>query len=98
MGKWVDASVIFGVAFINAIVGYLQEATAEKAIEALAKMVLTDPQLLNLKIRVRTQVTKAGGEFKRCGYFLLSFPPSLDGSSLEFFCLEVFSLDCSDCF
>ena len=42
MGKWVDASVIFGVASINAIVGYLQEARAEKAIEALANMVVTE--------------------------------------------------------
>ena len=42
MGEWVDASVIFSVAFINAVVGYLQEAKAEKAIEALAKMVLTE--------------------------------------------------------
>ena len=29
MGEWVDASVIFSVAFINAVVGYLQEAKAE---------------------------------------------------------------------
>ena len=28
MGEWVDASVIFSVAFINAVVGYLQEAKA----------------------------------------------------------------------
>lgn len=42
LGKWVDASVIFVVAFINALVGYLQEAKAEKAIEALAKMVVTE--------------------------------------------------------
>lgn len=37
-----DASVIFGVVLINAIVGYLQEAKAEKAIEALARMVITE--------------------------------------------------------
>ena len=42
MGKWVDASVIFVVAFFNAIIGYVQEAKAEQAIEALAKMVVTE--------------------------------------------------------
>lgn len=42
IGEWVDASVIFGVVLVNAIVGYLQEAKAEKAIEALARMVLTE--------------------------------------------------------
>jgi len=40
--EWVDAAVIFVVVIINAIVGYLQEAKAGKAIEALAKMVDTE--------------------------------------------------------
>jgi magnesium-transporting ATPase (P-type) len=40
--EWVDASVIFAVVLVNAIVGYLQEAKAERAIEALSKMVLTE--------------------------------------------------------
>ena len=42
LGEWVDGSVIFGVVLVNAIVGYLQEAKAEKAIEALARMVITE--------------------------------------------------------
>jgi Ca2+-transporting ATPase len=45
MGEWADAAVIFGVALINAIVGYIQEAKAERAIDALAKMVVTDTTL-----------------------------------------------------
>ncbi len=42
LGEWVDASVIFGVVFVNAVIGYLQEAKAEKAIDALASMVRTE--------------------------------------------------------
>jgi cation-transporting ATPase F len=40
--EWVDAGVIFGVVLVNAIVGFLQEAKAENAIAALARVVTTE--------------------------------------------------------
>jgi cation-transporting P-type ATPase F len=57
LGEWVDASVIFGVVFVNAVVGYLQEAKAERAIEALAKMVVTEATVRRdgRKQRVRSE-------------------------------------------
>ncbi|MEN9661173.1 MAG: putative cation-transporting ATPase [Verrucomicrobiota bacterium] len=39
--EWVDASVIFGVVFVNAMVGYLQESRAGRAVEALTRMITT---------------------------------------------------------
>ena len=42
LGEWVDSAVIFGVVFINAVVGFLQEAKAQKAIASLSSMVATE--------------------------------------------------------
>ncbi|MDB6151749.1 MAG: ATPase, P-type (transporting), superfamily, subfamily [Chthoniobacteraceae bacterium] len=42
LGEWVDSAVISGVVLVNAIFGFLQEAKAEKAIEALAGMIVTE--------------------------------------------------------
>lgn len=42
LGEWVDASVIFAVVLVNAVIGFLQEAKAEKAIESLSQMVATE--------------------------------------------------------
>ncbi|MDP3331492.1 MAG: cation-transporting P-type ATPase [Methylococcaceae bacterium] len=36
--EWVDSSVIFGVVLVNAIIGFIQEANALKAINALAQV------------------------------------------------------------
>ena len=41
LGEWVDASVIFGVVLVNAVIGYWQEAKAEGALAALARSVAT---------------------------------------------------------
>jgi Ca2+-transporting ATPase len=40
--EWVDCSVIFGVVLVNAIVGYVQEAKAVQAMEALARTMTTE--------------------------------------------------------
>ena len=42
LGEVVDSAVIFAVVVVNAIVGYLQESKAEKALDALARMVVTE--------------------------------------------------------
>ena len=37
LNEWIDASVILGVVLLNAIIGFVQEAKAARALEALAK-------------------------------------------------------------
>jgi cation-transporting ATPase F len=46
LGEWVDAGVILAVVVGNALIGYLQEARAEEAIDALAKLVITEATVL----------------------------------------------------
>ncbi|GAA5506024.1 cation-transporting P-type ATPase [Novipirellula caenicola] len=46
LDEWVDASVIFGVVLVNAIIGYLQESKAAKALEALARTTLTEARVI----------------------------------------------------
>ncbi|MHB8138538.1 MAG: cation-transporting P-type ATPase [Smithellaceae bacterium] len=44
--EWVDSSVIFGVVIINALIGFVQESKAERAIESLKQMMSTQANVL----------------------------------------------------
>jgi len=44
--EWVDAGVIFGVVLVNSIIGFLQESKAVKAMEALARTMVTEATVL----------------------------------------------------
>lgn len=44
--EWVDFSVILGVVLVNAVIGYIQEAKAEQAIEALKRVVSTEATVI----------------------------------------------------
>jgi len=44
--EWVDAGVIFGVVLVNASIGFIQEAKAVRAIEALARTMTTEATVL----------------------------------------------------
>jgi cation-transporting P-type ATPase F len=53
LGEWVDAGVIFGVVLVNAFIGFIQEAKAVKAIEALARTMTTEATVLRAGERLR---------------------------------------------
>ena len=46
IGEWLNASVIWGVTTTNAIISFVQEAGAEKKIEALAQAVTTEATVI----------------------------------------------------
>ncbi len=50
---WVDAGVIFGVVMLNAVVGYIQEAKAVAAIDALSKAMTTEATLIRAGEQLR---------------------------------------------
>ena len=53
LGEYVDSAVIFGVVIINAVVGYLQEAKAVQAIEALSRSMTSEATVIRGGRRLR---------------------------------------------
>lgn len=46
LGEWLDSGVIFGVVLVNAVVGFMQESKAVRAIEALARTMSPEARVL----------------------------------------------------
>lgn len=55
--EYVDSGVIFGVVLLNAIVGFLQEAKALKAIDALKNMMSTEAMCVRSGNRIKIPTT-----------------------------------------
>jgi magnesium-transporting ATPase (P-type) len=54
LGEWVDTSVILGIVLVNAIVGFVQEGRAERALDAIREML--SPQALVVRQGQRTKI------------------------------------------
>jgi cation-transporting P-type ATPase F len=51
--EWIDSGVIFGVVLVNAIVGYLQESKARRAIESLAEAMTAEATVIRAGEKLR---------------------------------------------
>ena len=46
LGLWIDAGIILGVVLINALLGFIQEGKAEKALESIRNMLCAEARTL----------------------------------------------------
>ena len=46
LNLWVDASIIFGVVILNALLGFIQEGKAEKALDSTRNMLSAEARTL----------------------------------------------------
>lgn len=58
LDEWVDAGVIFGVVLINAVIGFLQESKAIKAIDALARSMASEATVIRSGTKQKVSSTE----------------------------------------
>ena len=58
LGDWIDASVIFGVVLINAVVGFVQEGKAEQALNAVHQMLAAKANVIRNGQRAQIDATE----------------------------------------
>jgi magnesium-transporting ATPase (P-type) len=56
MSHWIDSGVIFGVVLINAVIGFIQEGKAEKAMEAIKNMLTFRSSVIRDGSRIQVPV------------------------------------------
>src|SRR5262245_26110497 len=64
LGIWLDASVIFGVVALNALLGFIQEGRAEKALDSIRHMLSPEARALR---GGETRLIPARSEERRVG-------------------------------
>jgi len=62
LGHWVDASVIFGVVLINAVIGFVQEGKAENALRAIRQLLSPNAMVMRdgRQIKIRAEALVPG--------------------------------------
>ncbi|WP_421864286.1 cation-transporting P-type ATPase [Motiliproteus sp.] len=56
--EWVDSGVIFGVVLVNAVIGFLQESKAMKAIRALSQAMVSEATVIRDGLKQRISSTE----------------------------------------
>lgn len=56
--EWVDSGVIFGVVLVNALIGFVQEAKALQAMDALAKTMTTEATVMRAGLKKRISASE----------------------------------------
>ncbi len=64
--EWADSSVIFGVVLVNAIIGFIQESKALKAIGSLAKSMISEVTVIRNGNKQRIQGVRVNHWRHRC--------------------------------